>query len=62
AYVRLHGEQQLYAGGYSDAALDRWAGEMRAWADRGRDVYAYFDNDAGGRAPFDALRLAGRLV
>ncbi|MGH7911816.1 MAG: DUF72 domain-containing protein, partial [Candidatus Dormibacteraceae bacterium] len=56
AYVRLHGEQQLYAGGYSDAALDRWATAMRAWADQGRDVYAYFDNDADGRAPFDALR------
>ncbi|HEX7091304.1 MAG TPA: DUF72 domain-containing protein [Longimicrobiales bacterium] len=26
-----------------------------------RDVYVYFDNDALGHAPFDALRLAGRL-
>ncbi len=27
----------------------------------GRDVYVYFDNDAKVHAPFDALRLAGRL-
>lgn len=61
AYVRLHGEERLYAGGYSDAALDRWASLMRGWAADGRDVYAYFDNDVDGRAPFDALRLASRM-
>jgi uncharacterized protein YecE (DUF72 family) len=27
----------------------------------GRDVYVYFDNDARGHAPFDAIALAGRL-
>ncbi|HEX9172619.1 MAG TPA: DUF72 domain-containing protein, partial [Telluria sp.] len=31
-YLRLHGEQQLYAGGYSDAALDYWAARIRAWS------------------------------
>lgn len=61
AYVRLHGEERLYAGGYSDAALDRWAGRIRGWAGEGRDVYAYFDNDIDGQAPFDALRLAERV-
>jgi uncharacterized protein YecE (DUF72 family) len=30
-YLRLHGDKQLYASGYSDAALDRWAGRIRAW-------------------------------
>lgn len=62
AYVRLHGERELYAGGYSDAALDRWASQLRTWADGGHDVYAYFDNDTDGRAPFDALRLATRVA
>lgn len=62
AYVRLHGEERLYAGGYSDAALDRWASRLRGWASDGRDVYAYFDNDVDGKAPFDALRLASRVV
>jgi uncharacterized protein YecE (DUF72 family) len=56
-YVRLHGHQKLYAGGYEDAALLPWADRMRAWSGDGQDVYAYFDNDADGRAPFDAQRL-----
>ncbi len=29
---------------------------------RGRDVFAYFDNDAKVRAPFDAMALAERLT
>jgi uncharacterized protein YecE (DUF72 family) len=24
-YLRLHGDKELYASGYGDAALDRWA-------------------------------------
>ena len=67
-YVRLHGSQELYASGYTDAELDAWAGRIRGWldgsgADDGmpRDVYVYFDNDARGRAPFDAVALAERL-
>jgi len=31
-YMRLHGDKQLYRSGYSDAALDRWARRIRAWA------------------------------
>lgn len=31
-YVRLHGAEQLYTSGYDDAALDRWAARIRAWA------------------------------
>ena len=27
----------------------------------GRDAYVYFDNDAKGHAPYDAVRLLGRL-
>jgi uncharacterized protein YecE (DUF72 family) len=30
-YLRLHGDKQLYASGYTDAALERWAGRIRAW-------------------------------
>jgi uncharacterized protein YecE (DUF72 family) len=30
-YVRLHGDKQLYASGYTDAALDRWADRIRCW-------------------------------
>ena len=78
-YLRLHGSEELYASGYDDDALDRWAARIRAWSaglqpddaqliDRAarppshrRDVYVYFDNDAKGRAPFDAQALRRRL-
>jgi uncharacterized protein YecE (DUF72 family) len=30
-YVRLHGDKKLYASGYSNAALDRWARKIAAW-------------------------------
>ncbi len=61
AYVRLHGEERLYGGGYSDASLDRWAERCRSWHAEGRDVLVYFDNDIDGRAPWDAERLQERL-
>ena len=28
-YVRLHGDKELYASGYTDAALDRWAEQLQ---------------------------------
>ena len=30
-YLRLHGAEERYASGYSDAALDRWAARILAW-------------------------------
>ena len=32
SYVRLHGDEELYVSGYSDAALDTWAEKVRAWS------------------------------
>ncbi len=61
AYVRLHGDQELYTSGYSDAALDAWADKIRTWS-READVVVYFDNDAKGFAPHDALRLQERVA
>jgi uncharacterized protein YecE (DUF72 family) len=76
-YVRLHGDEKLYESGYSDAALDAWAGKIRAWVRGGeapaprtlappppaaaRDVYVYFDNDIKVHAPYDALKLAAKV-
>jgi uncharacterized protein YecE (DUF72 family) len=60
AYVRLHGDAELYVSGYSEQALDAWAAKVQGWSRRG-DVYVYFDNDAKVRAPFDAIGLAQRL-
>ena len=61
-YVRLHGSQELYASGYTDAELDQWAMRIGAWRSSGRDVYVYFDNDIKVHAPYDALRLAERVA
>lgn len=68
-YASRYGEREL-----DDWAerIRRWRGgaepeDARRITDRrppkrkGRDVYVYFDNDAHGHAPHDALRLAERL-
>jgi uncharacterized protein YecE (DUF72 family) len=60
-YVRLHGDRELYASGYTDRALDQWATRCRAWAEAGQDVFVYFDNDIKGYAPHDAMALIARL-
>jgi uncharacterized protein YecE (DUF72 family) len=36
-YLRLHGDKELYASGYGDAALDRWAQRIDTWR-HGRQV------------------------
>jgi len=61
AYVRLHGDEELYVSGYDAEALDRWAARVAGWRDEGRDVVVYFDNDAKVRAPVDAMALMARL-
>jgi uncharacterized protein YecE (DUF72 family) len=60
-YVRLHGETELYASGYTDRALDEWTEKLRGWTADGRDAFVYFDNDMKGYAPHDARRLIARL-
>jgi len=68
AYVRLHGDKELYVSGYSEAALDRWAVLLHGWRTgqttpdgRARDVFVYFDNDVKVHAPYNAIDLARRL-
>ncbi|GIG23661.1 hypothetical protein Cch01nite_43850 [Cellulomonas chitinilytica] len=58
-YVRLHGpdHEHLYGGSYSDDDLAWWAARMREWADSGRDVLAYFNNDGAGNAVRNARTL-----
>jgi uncharacterized protein YecE (DUF72 family) len=60
-YVRLHGRAVTYASGYSDAELRAWANKVRRWLRERRDVHVYFDNDARGEAPRNALRLIALL-
>lgn len=62
-YLRFHGPGALFASSYSEQQLEEWAGRIRGWLASGRDVYAYFNNDAAGCAVRNALRLrelAGR--
>ena len=56
-YVRLHGHVQTYASDYAESDLRAWAVRVRHWLAEGRDVHVYFDNDAFGHAPGNALRL-----
>ena len=55
-YVRFHGTTR-YGGRYDDESLDSWSEWLAAKLDEGRPVYAYFNNDVGGHAPRDAVRL-----
>jgi uncharacterized protein YecE (DUF72 family) len=32
-YLRLHGEEELYASGYTEKALDHWAARIAAWSE-----------------------------
>jgi uncharacterized protein YecE (DUF72 family) len=57
-YLRLHGDEELYASGYTTEALQKWAEKIRGWRCAGHDVYAYFDNDIKVKAPRDAMALA----
>jgi uncharacterized protein YecE (DUF72 family) len=56
-YVRLHGETILYGGTYSKRAVAHWSEKISKWRKRG-EVFVYFDNDAHGYAPWDAIALA----
>jgi uncharacterized protein YecE (DUF72 family) len=49
-YVRLHGDEELYASGYGDAALARWAQRIDVWS-RGGQV-----SDAQRVAPHEPAR------
>jgi uncharacterized protein YecE (DUF72 family) len=39
-YLRLHGDKELYASGYDDAALQRWAERIEAWRAGGQPADA----------------------
>lgn len=61
SYVRLHGADEMYVGGYPDDALDAWAAKINSWAGCVEDIYVYFDNDVKVRSPYDAMALRERL-
>lgn len=56
-YIRLHGPGAKYQGSYTDDSLCTWKEKCMDWANIGKDVYVYFDNDQLGYAAFNALKL-----
>jgi uncharacterized protein YecE (DUF72 family) len=56
-YIRLHGPGEAYQGKYHGHTLRAWANKCSTWAQSGKDVYCYFDNDEQGFAPINALAL-----
>jgi uncharacterized protein YecE (DUF72 family) len=60
-YARFHFGTQKYGGRYDDRRLDEWADWLAARAIDGLPIYAYFNNDTGGHAPRDAVRLRERI-
>lgn len=58
SYVRMHGPtEHVYSGSYSDVALNKWSRRIKRWRKELRDVYVYFNNDVGGCAVTDTMRL-----
>jgi uncharacterized protein YecE (DUF72 family) len=60
-YLRFHGAAGKYRGGYSGQALRAWADRLASWAEDGLRCHVYFNNDVGGHAPRDAVRLREML-
>jgi uncharacterized protein YecE (DUF72 family) len=60
-YVRFHGPDGAYHGSYSTELLSGWAGAFATWSAQGKEIYAYFNNDAEGHAPQDAARLQAMI-
>jgi uncharacterized protein YecE (DUF72 family) len=60
-YIRLHGHTRKYASNYSKPTLRRWAARIGSWLKENRAVHVYFDNDAEGAAPGNALTLLEML-
>lgn len=48
-YLRLHGDKELYASGYSDEALDDWARRIDTWRQGGQVADARAASDRPGR-------------
>ena len=60
-YIRRHGMQGSYNGSYSTQQLEQDAERIRGYLAKELDVFIYFNNDAGGAAPRNAVELAAML-
>jgi uncharacterized protein YecE (DUF72 family) len=60
-YARLQRSVESNETGYDEVALDRWAKQVRTWAEGGRDVFVFFVAGAKVRNPAAAQALIARL-
>jgi uncharacterized protein YecE (DUF72 family) len=60
-YVRFHGTAK-YSGSYRDDTIEQWAQWLAERVREKMKVFAYFNNDTGGHAPRDAVRLRDALA
>lgn len=58
-FVRFHGAPRLYTSNYSDEQLSEWTKKIKAL--RPKQAYVYFNNDAAGHAPDNAMTMAKLL-
>jgi len=56
-YIRLHGTGSAYEGSYTKKLLMPWRGFIGEQHHKKRNVFCYFNNDAQGFAPKNALTL-----
>ena len=61
AYIRFHGSSELYSSDYSDEELVHWAKKLKDLATNLKEVYIYFNNDAGAFAIKNAMTLGNYL-
>lgn len=56
-YLRLHGDKELYASGYTDEALARWAARIRAWGEGSQpdDAHLISTNSSPQHHPRDVF-------
>jgi uncharacterized protein YecE (DUF72 family) len=60
-YIRRHGEEGNYTTSYSIESLGRDAKRIKAYLRKKKDVFIYFNNDAFGFAPRNALELVSLI-
>jgi uncharacterized protein YecE (DUF72 family) len=57
AYVRFHGTEKKYQGGYPEPTLRSWWRWRQKQVQGGKHLFVYFNNEAEAHAVRDARRL-----
>ncbi len=60
-YIRLHGDEKLYASAYADEKLERYAFMVKDWLEDGKKIWVFFNNTILGNAVTDADKLRSMI-